>query len=474
MIELTPLLNKQLKTPLYMQLYQYIKKEIETGGIPPGTLLPPIRHLCEHLQLSKNTVESAYQQLTAEGYTESRPRIGIKVLPLEKTLMPPSQLKVHTNREPKETEQSSAATYDFKYGDIDLSHFPFKTWRRCLQNALDSEDHDLFLYGDHKGDFGLRSELAKYLFQARGVRCIPEQIVICSGTQNAVGLLCQLLSMNGRLVAAENPGYDGVRSVFLNHGCAIQPIGLETDGINLSQLAASRAKLVYITPSHQFPYGMVLPIQKRLKLLEWASRENVYIIEDDYDSEFRYQGRPIPSLKALDKKENVIYLGTFSKSFLPAARLSYIVLPSKLADEFQEKLGRYSQSASPIIQKAMFLFMKEGFFERHIRKMKKVYQEKHKALISAIKTHFGNDVEIIGEKAGLHILLKTGRRAQDLIHKAEKLGVKVYQVSDFWFEPHESSSSIVMAGFGGLSAAEIEEGISILRKAWLSSSKQER
>ena len=147
--------------------------------------------------------------------------------------------------------------------------------------------------------------------------------------------------------------------------------------------------------------------------------------------------------------------------------MSYIVLPSKLADEFQEKLGRYSQSASPIIQKAMFLFMKEGFFERHIRKMKKVYQEKHKTLISAIKTHFGNDVEIIGEKAGLHILMKTGRHAQDLIHQAEKLGVKVYPVSDFWIEPHESSSSIVMAGFGGLSEAEIEEGISILREAWL-------
>ncbi|WP_261383085.1 aminotransferase-like domain-containing protein, partial [Bacillus licheniformis] len=161
-----------------------------------------------------------------------------------------------------------------------------------------------------------------------------------------------------------------------------------------------RAKLVYITPSHQFPYGMVLPIQKRLKLLEWASREKAYIIEDDYDSEFRYQGRPIPSLKALDKKENVIYLGTFSKSFLPGARLSYIVLPSKLADEFQEKLGRYSQSASPIIQKAMFLFRKEGFFERHIRKMKKVYQEKHKTLISAIKTHFGNAVESSAKKRG--------------------------------------------------------------------------
>ncbi|MED1737943.1 PLP-dependent aminotransferase family protein [Bacillus swezeyi] len=473
MIELTPLLNKKLRTPLYIQLYQYIKKEIETGGLPPGTFLPSIRYLCEHLNLSKNTVESAYQQLTAEGYTESRARIGIKVLPLEKTLMPTSQFQDHTSREPQETRRESAAKYDFKYGDIDLSHFPHKTWKRCLQDALNSGEPDLFLYGDHKGDIGLRTELAKYLFQARGVRCSPEQIVICSGTQYAVSLLCQLFSIKGGLVAAENPGYDGVRSVFLNHGCTIQPIGLEADGIDLSQLEESRAKLVYITPSHQFPYGMVLPIQKRLKLLEWAYHHGAYIIEDDYDSEFRYQGQPIPSLKALDTKENVIYLGTFSKSFLPAARLSYIVLPAGLTDQFQEKLGRYSQASSPIIQRAMYLFMKEGFFERHIRKMKKVYQEKHKTLISAIEKHFGDEAEIIGEKAGLHILLRIKRQADDIIQKAEKLGVKVYPVSDFWIHSHDSTSSVIMAGFGGLSETEIEEGISRLHKAWFSSSLRE-
>ncbi|MFN2744790.1 PLP-dependent aminotransferase family protein [Bacillus sp. z60-18] len=463
MIELTPLLDKTVRTPLYIQLYQYIKKEIEEGGIPPGTVLPSIRYLSRHLHISKNTVESAYQQLTAEGYTESRPRSGIKVLPLEKPLFPTRRF-TYPVRQKREEEPS--VQYDFQYGDIDLDHFPLKTWKKCLQDAMNSESPDLFLYGDRQGDKGLRAELAKHLFQARGVRCSSEQIVVCSGTQSAVSLLCQLLSSNGRMVAVENPGYDGVRSVFLNHGYATHPIGLEADGIDLSQLKKSRAKLAYITPSHQFPYGMVLPIQKRLKLLKWADQNDAYIIEDDYDSEFRYRGQPIPSLKALDTKDHVIYLGTFSKCFLPAARLSYIVLPQKLTERFRERLGRYSQSSSPMIQKAMYLFMKEGFFERHIRKMKKVYQEKHQTLISAIEKHFGNEVNIIGEKAGLHILMEIRRDIKDLIGKAEKHDVKVYPVSDFWIDPRESPSSIVMAGFGGLSEQDIEEGIERLYQAW--------
>ncbi|WP_326924101.1 PLP-dependent aminotransferase family protein [Bacillus haynesii] len=463
MIELTPFLNKTVRTPLYIQLYQYIKKEIEEGGISPGTLLPSIRYLSRHLHISKNTVESAYQQLTAEGYTESKPRSGIKVLPLEKPLVPSGHF---TYPERQKREEEPARRYDFQYGDIDLDHFPFKTWKKCLQDAMNSDSPDLFLYGDRQGDKGLRAELAKYLFQARGVRCSLEQIVVCSGTQSAVSLLCQLLPSNGRVVAAENPGYDGVHSVFLNHGYTIRPIGLEADGIDLSQLAESRAKLAYITPSHQFPYGMVLPIQKRLKLLKWADQNDAYIIEDDYDSEFRYQGQPIPSLKALDTKENVIYLGTFSKCFLPAARLSYIVLPERLTEQFCERFGRYSQSSSPMIQRAMYLFMKEGFFERHIRKMKKVYQEKHQTLISAIEKHFGHEVNIIGEKAGLHILMEVRRDIKDLISKAEKHDVKVYPVSDFWIDPHESPSSIVMVGFGGLSEQDIEEGVKSLYQAW--------
>ncbi|CAH0344946.1 PLP-dependent aminotransferase family protein [Bacillus sp. CECT 9360] len=466
MIELTPFLNKRLNVPLYVQLYNYIKSEIEAGEIPEGSSLPSIRYLSEHLRISKNTIENAYQQLVAEGYVESKPRSGLKVLPMEKTLTSRQNIK-NTMRIESDFVRGRMYPYDFKYGDVDSHHFPLKKWKRCLQDSLEGPDAGLYVYGDEQGDKSLRKEIASYLFQARGVTCSPEQIVICAGTQHAISLICQLLSLHGKSVAFENPGYDGVRSVFENHGCHISAISLESDGLDLNRLEESRENLVYITPSHQFPYGMVLPIQKRQKLLDWAHKNKSYIIEDDYDSEFRYQGQPIPSLKALDTKENVIYLGTFSKSFLPAARLSYMVVPSRLVKEFKQKLN-YNQSAPLITQRAMSLFMKDGSFERHVRKMKKVYHGKHNALLHAIETHLSDNVEVIGSKAGLHILLRVNHRdsSQELVRKAGEYGVKVYSPEKYWLDKEQSPSSLIMLGFGGMTEEQIEAGICLLKKAW--------
>ncbi|WP_205439699.1 PLP-dependent aminotransferase family protein [Peribacillus alkalitolerans] len=464
MIELTPLLDREIEVPLYVQLYQYIRKEIETGGIEPGAVLPSIRYLSKHLNISKNTIENAYQQLIAEGYVESQPRSGLKVLPLEQPL-----ISLHTNVKdvkPSVKLKKEPYLYNFLYGDIDSEHFPMKKWKRCLQEAMAVET-DLFMYGDRQGDYKLRSEIANYLFQARGVSCDPGQILLCSSTQYAISLICQWLSLNRTPIAMEEPGYDGVRTVFENYGCDIQTVPLESDGIDVSKLNETNAKVAYITPSHQFPYGMVLPIQKRLNLLEWAHLNGSYIIEDDYDSEFRYQGQPIPALKALDTNDRVIYLGTFSKSFLPTLRLSYLVMPISLMEIFHQQIDRYSQSSSPLFQKAMFLFMKEGHFERHVRKMRHVYQGKHKALIQAIGTYMGDRVEVIGQRAGLHILLKVKEKHyEDLMRKAELLGVKVYNTEKYWFKGSSESSSIIMLGFGGLTEQQIIEGIKRLNQAW--------
>ncbi|WP_205685269.1 PLP-dependent aminotransferase family protein [Peribacillus acanthi] len=464
MIELTPLLNRKIGLPLYVQLYQYIRKEIESGGIEPGSVLPSIRYLSQHLNISKNTIENAYQQLIAEGYVESQPRSGLKVLPLEQPLV---SLQPNVKGiQPSTQVKKNSYLYNFLYGDIDREHFPMQSWKRCLQEAMAIEA-DLFMYGDRHGDYNLRVEIANYLFQARGVNCVPEQILITSSTQYAISLICQWLSLNGAPIAMENPGYDGVRTVFQNYGCEIQTVPLESDGIDIGKLNETNAKVAYITPSHQFPYGMVLPIQKRLKLLEWAHLNGSYIIEDDYDSEFRYQGQPIPALKALDTNERVIYLGTFSKSFLPTLRLGYVVLPTRLMDDFQKQIDQYSQSSSPLFQKAMFLFMKEGNFERHVRKMRKVYQGKHKALIHAIEEYMGDRVEVIGQRAGLHILLKVKEKHSiDLMKKAEMLGVKVYNTEKYWFKGESESSSIIMLGFGGLTEQQIIEGINRLNQAW--------
>ncbi|XEC94527.1 PLP-dependent aminotransferase family protein [Paenibacillus tarimensis] len=470
MIEIMPLLDKKDRSPLYAQLYNYIKERIESGSIPQGSKLPPIRQLSLYLKISKNTVEAAYQQLFAEGYIESERRIGLRVLPLEEVgLKSPSNRSVS----PKKHDEESFR-YDFRYGDVDTIRFPMNIWKKCLSDSLSRDPQQIFGYGHPQGSPELREELADYLFQSRGVTCHADQIYICAGTQHAVSAAVRLLGLRGQNVAMEDPGYNGVRTVFRNEGCTLLPVSVGHDGLNADELVSMPdVRAVYVTPSHQFPLGMVLSVQKRMRLLQWAARHEAFIIEDDYDSEFRYLGQPIPSLKALDSKERVIYLGTLSKSFLPAARLSYMVLPVTMKAELEEMFSVYSNPVSPIIQQAVFLFMSRGHFSRHIRKMRRLYQAKHKTLMNAIQQYMGDRVTIIGHKSGLHILLdvKQGGGGQ-LIDQAAQSGVKVYTPHIYWMDQGQCPSSYVMLGFGGLSEEEIEDGVRMLSEVWFDNAAQ--
>ncbi|MFP3126629.1 PLP-dependent aminotransferase family protein [Ectobacillus funiculus] len=455
-VELTPFLHKELPEPLYSQLYHWIKKEIEEGRLLPGMKMPSIRQLTAHLKVSRNTVEAAYQQLQSEGYLESVPKSGIWVAEIEKPLLHPIVVE-HPIR--LECKPSSEILVDFEYGNVDLDKFPLKQWKKCLSDAVEQ----VFQYRENQGEFALRREISNYLLQSRGVRSTPEQILVTAGTQTSMALICRLLALQEKTVAMEDPGYIGVRSVLEDRGCHIEPVPLEKDGLSVEHIQMSSAKAVYLTPSHQFPFGMVLSISKRMRLLKWAYQTGGYIIEDDYDSEFRYRGQPIPSLKSLDEEERVIYLGTFSKSFLPSARLSYIVLPPSLMVQYSRKFAAYNQSVSPIIQRAMALFMQSGEFERHIRRMRKMYQRKHLALIRSIEQYMGTQVKIVGEKSGLHILLKLkGVASLELIENALQKGVKVYSPSRFWLNPNPEDNSYIMLGFGGLSIEEIEKGVRLL------------
>ena len=459
-MELTPFLQRELPEPLYSQLYHWIKKEIEEGRLFPGMKMPSIRHLTIHLKVSRNTVEAAYQQLQSEGYLESVPKSGIWVAEIEKPSLHPITVEHPIVLECK---PSSEAVVDFEYGNVDLEKFPLKQWKKCLADAVEQESNWLFQYSDRKGELELRREIANYLLQSRGVRSTPEQILVTPGTQASMVLICRLLALRGKTVAMEEPGYTGVRLVLDDQGCYVEPVPLEKDGLSVEHIQTSRAKAVYVTPSHQFPIGMVLSIAKRMRLLKWAYQTGGYIIEDDYDGEFRYRGQPIPSLKSLDEEERVIYLGTFSKSFLPTARLSYIVLPPSLMVQYTRKFGGYNQSVSPIIQRAMALFMQSGEFERHIRRMRKVYQRKHQALLRSIDENMGTQVKIVGEKSGLHILLKIkGITALELIESGLQKGVKVYSTARFWLNPNPEDNSYIMLGFGGLSIKEIEKGVRLL------------
>ncbi|MFP5115518.1 PLP-dependent aminotransferase family protein [Bacillaceae bacterium C204] len=456
-MELTPFLQKELPEPLYMQLYHWIKKEIEESRLLPGMKMPSIRQLTLHLKVSRNTVEAAYQQLQSEGYLESVPKSGIWVCEIEKPFLHPIAGE-HPIR--LECKPPSEVIVDFEYGNVDIEKFPLKQWKKCLTDAVDQESYQ---YSERMGDLALRQEISNYLLQSRGVRSTSEQILTTAGTQASMTLICQLLALRGKTVAMEEPGYNGVRAVLEDQGCHIEPVPLEKDGLSVEYLRKSRAKAVYLTPSHQFPFGMVLSISKRMRMLKWAYQTGGYIIEDDYDGEFRYLGQPIPSLKSLDEEERVIYLGTFSKSFLPSARLSYIVLPPSLIVQYSRKFAAYNQSVSPIIQRAIALFIQSGEFERHIRRMRKMYQRKHQALIRSIEQYMGTQVKIVGEKSGLHILLKLkGITALELIERGQKKGVKVYSPAMFWLQPTPESHSYIMLGFGGLSIEEIDKGVRLL------------
>lgn len=512
-MELTPMLDRTSDEPLYMQLYRYIRSRMESGTIEAGERLPSIRALSLHLHISKITVEAAYQQLIAEGYVESRERSGLRALPVERApeaavhlsggvegvhaeakFIGSPQEKAVVQQQAAEAEQrtfganadrsevqadsSSTASprsidFDFQYGDIELDRFPIKAWRSAMQTALDYELYEVFGYGHAQGDEGLRAEIARSLAQSRGVNCKPEQIIMTAGTQQALSLLCRLLPLAGRTVAMEEPGYHGARTVLADHGCKLLPVPVEADGISVSALAAHSPGIsaVYVTPSHQFPLGGVLTVHNRQQLLQWASECGAYILEDDYDSEFRYQGQPIPALQALDREGRVIYLGTLSKSFLPGVRMSYIVMPEALAGPaMREQLARYSSPVSPLLQRAVRHFMQEGHMERHVRRMRRLYQAKHRQLIHSIQAHMGDRVHIIGQKAGLHLLLDVhGRNRSELMAIAEAEGIRVYSPAEQWADLAACPDSLLILGFGGLQERTIDEAVRRLAGCWFGS-----
>jgi GntR family transcriptional regulator/MocR family aminotransferase len=410
------------------------------------------------LNVSKQVIHSVYQQLLAEGYVESKPRSGIFILPFEQNFKFISGSSSSINN--IEEVALSNISIDFFYSSLDSSKFPLRIWRKCMNRALENIIN-MTSYGDKQGELHLRKQISHYVRKSRGINCTSDQIFIFGGTQQSLHFVTRLLDLTSSKVAIENPGYEEARAAFVQSQCKICYIPLNEDGISVSHLKQSFAKAVYITASHQFPMGMVLPIKKRLELLEWAKRNKSYIIEDDYDSEFRYIGKPIPPLKSLDKENRVIYCGTFSKSFSPSIRCSYVILPENLVEQGILHLKSYSQGASPIIQDALAHFMEEGFFEKHIRRMKTTYQKKHKVLLQAIENHLSSYVEVIGEKAGLHVLLYLkNKKADDLIIQAEKLGVRIYSPIAHWYL--QKPESIIMLGFGALSEQQIERGIQLL------------
>lgn len=463
MYELTINLKTDSKTPLYEQIYTYIKEDIQRGRIVCGEKLPSTRALSKHLEVSRSTASLAYEQLLSEGFIESEPYRGFFVAQIEELYhFEPAQAQ-ETRRE----ASGEKYRYDFTPNGVDLGSFPYNVWRKLSKDILIDDKTELFRSGDPRGEYGFRNAVCSYLYQARGVNCTPGQIIIGAGSDYLFMLLAMILGPYHR-IAFEDPTYKQAYRLADSLSYETVPVSMDKNGMMVSELSGTDADIAYVTPSHQYPTGIVMPMKRRLELLRWAEEKaGRYIVEDDYDSEFRYKGKPIPALQGYDRKEKVIYLGTFSKSIAPAIRLSYMVLPEPLLNIYNERHSFVNSTVSKVDQMIVQRFLEEGYYERHLNKMRALYKSRHDVLIEALKPLEGI-CRISGEHAGVHLLLTFAGDVSEekLILRARERGIRVYGMSDYRIVKGETDQPTILLGYANLSEEQIRDAIGILTGCW--------
>lgn len=446
---------------LYQQIYEQLKKQIQSGLLPAGEKLPSKRVLANRLCISINTVDTAYVQLEMEGFVEIRPRSGVYVLPVETVYTvaaKPSNIRTLPESE------HTAAEIDFSPSAVAIEKFPFTHWQRCLRICLDKRE--VLKRTPPQGDPGLRKTVAEYLYRERGVQCTPEQVIIGAGTDNLLEILGYILE-NACTLAVENPVYNDAYQLFARMGHPVIPAEVDRHGVMAEPLETLDNVILYMTPSHQYPLGISMPAGRRVQLLNWAGRGDFrYIIEDDYDSEFRYDARPLPSLQSMDKNQRVIYLRSFSRAISPALRLSVMVLPPELLERYQALYSRFASRVSTLEQLALGEFMEQGYFETHLNRMRTYYKNKCRLLLQGLQP-LADQLERVGELAGQHLTVRltNGLQEEELCRRAREVGVRVYPVTPF-FMGQTSMRDKVLMGFGGLTDAEISEGTKRLTNVW--------
>ena len=454
--------------PMYRQLYEHIKKEICCGSFRGGDKLPSKRSLASHLKISTLTVETAYAQLAAEGYIYSVPKSGFFVEEgLTVSAMSASQTSPAAEA-PEAPEKS--CVYDLSTGGVDTDCFPFSTWAKLMRAVLSDENEKLLKSVGSKGSPELRAAVAGHLYSFRGIDVPPDNIIIGAGTEYLTSLIMLLLG-HDKCYAVENPGYRRTYRLFERIAGKTAAISQDSCGISVKELRESSADIVHTTPSHHFPLGSIMPISRRKELLSWAyEKENRFIIEDEYDSEFRFTGSPIPSLYSLDTHGRVIYINTFTKTLAPSMRISYMILPSPLMERFSRELDFCSNTVPLFEQLTLARFIEEGCFERHISRIKKVYRTRRDLLISELKKNLPADsFEIDGENSGLHFLLKLHCRASEkmLVETAAEEGVLVHGLSEYYQDGSSCTGSpCIVIGYTQLSSDNIVSAAKQLAKAW--------
>lgn len=455
------------KTPLYHQLYSFIKSQIQSGKIAVDTKLPSKRKLSSYLKISQNTIQTAYGQLIEEGYVFPLERKGFYVNKID------NLIKLDAPKEfgvPDPSGGGDGERYDFSYHGVDLQTFPFTVWRKLYRDVLNEYDKELLKLADSQGLYGLRKAIASYLYQSRGVNCSAEQLIVSSGTEYLFQILIQLFDEQS-VFGIENPGYEKLNQLFAGNRANFRPILIDGKGMIPDEIKKSCSNILCITPAHQFPTGEIMPISRRVQILNWANKKDGrYIIEDDYDSEFKYSGKPVPALQGLDSNDKVIYMGAFSKSLSPAVRVSYMILPPHLMKKYMQKLSYIICPVPVTEQKALSRFIEEGYFERHLNKMRNVYKKKRETLVEAMKNQ-GGALEIRGAEAGLQLLVTAdnGMTEEQLVQSALQTGVRVYGVSNYYFDKTAPDRpATVLIGYAAMSEEEIIQATALLHKAWFS------
>lgn len=466
MEQITLKLEPASKTPLYEQLYHYIVTEIGKGQIVAGEKLPSKKGLAAHLKVSQTTVETAYGMLMAEGYVVSRPRSGYYACKVER--LSPSAAPEPPPLQPVLVPEP-AYSYSFGTSGVDMHSFPYATWAKLTRETL-YRHPDLLRIGSNQGDAVLRETLAKYLHEYRAVNCDARQIVVGAGVEYLLDMLCQLLDTDCR-IAMENPCYPKAYTIFCNNARTVLPIEVNHGGLCIDALSSSGAACAYVTPSHQFPTGIVMPIGRRTQLLNWAAQETGrYLIEDDYDSEFRYSGKPIPALQGLDQNGRVVYLSTFSRSIAPSIRIAYMVLPPALLDRYEQRFGHYRCTVSRFEQHTLARFIGGGHLSRHLNRMRTLYRRRKDSLLASLAHYFPQgSYSISGEQTGLHLMLRihTERRETELLAAASKAGIRLAALSDYLITPlpQKMSASFVL-GYCAMEPEEIESAVRLLATVW--------
>lgn len=439
----------------YKEIYEQIRLAILDRKLSAHSRLPAKRRLAEQLNVSIITVQMAYEQLLSEGYCYSAERRGYFVSEIHDEWHY-SQI----NAMELEKRVHNEFHINFKNGQVDASAFPYKHWSRLYRKELNESNAS---NAPWQGEYSFRAQIALYLQQARGLACQPEQVYIFSGFQQQLLNVCLFFKRSA--IGIEDPGFIRAKSITEQLQLPCYPISVDEEGCCVPD-ADEPVKLLYTTPAHQYPTGTIMSIARRVELLNWAIKQSAYIIEDDYDSEFRYKGAPIPALSHLDSTGRVLYFGTFSKTLLPSLRISYLVMPAALKQNF-EKFNIYQKSTvSRIDQRAAAKFMEEGFYLSHIAKMRTLYRAKRSCLIDSLSKHLGENFDIIGDTAGLHIIvtLPEGLNESKAIELAKSAGVEIDAVLPM-YHLHKPNNQ-VMIGYGAPSMDEIERGAQLIANAW--------